>query len=395
MTQYLPEWIRQTTISTIIAGFIVVLVGFTSSVALIFQAAQSLGLSADEIGSWMWALGLGMGITSLGLSWWYKIPVITAWSTPGAALLITSLSGYSTAEAIGAFIASSILITLSGITGLFDKFMNKIPQSIGAAMLAGILVNFGMKVFTSMEADIVLPLTLLLAYLFLKHFLPKYAIIMVLLLGIIISVTQGTLNLNDIELIVAKPIFTSPEFSLSAIISVALPLFIVTMTSQNIPGVTALKTGGYPSPTSASLTVTGGVGLLLAPFGCYALNLAAITAAICMTPDVHPDKDKRYIAGIWTGIFYIIIGIFGATVASAFSAFPQIFVATLAGLALFGTIGNGLYLALSDDSSREPALISFLVTASGVTLWGIGSAFWGIVLGVLALVIFSIKKPHN
>lgn len=394
MKNVLPQWIKDSTISSVVAGFITVLVGFTSSVALIFQAAHSLNAGDDVISSWMWALSLGMGITSLGLSWWYKIPVITAWSTPGAALLITALSGYSIEQAVGAFIICSLLITLSGITGLFEKFMSKIPQSIGAAMLAGILVNFGIKVFTSMQVDLTLPLTLLISYLFLKHFIPKYTIILILLLGIILCVSQGTLDLSQIQIAIAKPVFIMPSFDVTAAISVALPLFIVTMTSQNIPGVTVLKTSGYPSPTSASLSATGGVGLLLAPFGCFALNLAAITAAICMTPDVHPDKNKRYTAGIWTGIFYIIIGIFGATVASAFSAFPQIFVATLAGIALFGTIGNGLYLALSDDNSREPALISFLTTASGVTLWGIGSAFWGIVLGIIALLVFSIKKPH-
>lgn len=336
-----------------------------------------------------------MGITTLGLSWWYKIPLITAWSTPGAALLITALSGYRLTEAIGAFIISSLLITFFGITGLFARFMNRIPQSIGAAMLAGILVNFGLKVFTAMETNLLLPLTLLLAYLLLKHFIPKFSIICILIIGIVICIAQGTLNLGDIDIAIAKPVFVMPEFSLTAAISVALPLFVVTMTSQNIPGVTVLKTFDYPAPTSTALTTTGGIGLLLAPFGCYALNLAAITAAICMTDDVHKNHAKRYTAGIWTGIFYIIIGIFGATVASAFDAFPSIFVATLAGIALFSTIANGLTLALSDTNTREPAMISFLTTASGVTLWGVGSAFWGIIFGVLALLIFSIKKPHH
>lgn len=392
MTYLFPQWLKDSTPSSIIAGFITVLVGFTSSVALIFQAAHTLNVNTDIISSWMWALGLGMGLTSLGLSWWYKIPLITAWSTPGAALLITALSGYSTEQAVGAFVISSLLIVLSGVTGLFERFMDKIPQSIGAAMLAGILVNFGLKVFTAMQTDLALPLTLLISYLFLKKFIPKYTIVIILILGIIICVARGTLDVNQIDIKLASPIFIMPEFSLTAAISIALPLFVVTMTSQNIPGVTVLKTSNYPSPTSASLSVTGGIGLLLAPFGCFALNLAAITAAICMTPDAHPDKNKRYTAGIWTGIFYIIIGIFGATVASAFSAFPHIFIATLAGIALFGTIGNGLYLALADDTSREPALISFLTTASGVALWGIGSAFWGIVLGIVALLVFSLRK---
>lgn len=395
MKTLIPQWIRHTTVSTIIAGFITVLVGFTSSVALIFQAAQTLGGTTEIISSWMWALGLGMGLTSLGLSWWYKIPVITAWSTPGAALLITALAGYSIEQAVGAFMVSSLLITVSGITGLFAKFMNKIPQSIGAAMLAGILVNFCMTVFTNLQTDLWLPLCLLMTYLLLKRITPKFTIIAVFSLGIALCVAQGTLALNEISVRLAKPVLILPSFDLTAMISVALPLFIVTMTSQNLPGVTALKTFGYPSPTSAALTTTGGTGLLLAPFGCFALNLAAITAAICMTEDTHSRKDRRYIAGIWAGLFYCMIGIFGATVASAFAAFPAVFVSTLAGLALFATVANGLTIALADDASREPALIAFLTTASGVTLWGIGSAFWGIVFGITALLIFSYQRNDS
>lgn len=386
------QWLKETTASTVVAGFLTVLVGLTSSVALIFQAAQSLGAGEELIASWMWALGLGMGVSSFGLSWWYKVPVVIAWSTPGAALLITALSGYSTAEAIGAFMVSSLLITLSGITGLFARFMDKIPQTIGAAMLSGILVNFGMRVFTSMAIDLTLPLVLFFSYLFLKHFFPKLSIMVILVLGIVISELQGNLALSEVTLAMAIPVFVFPDFNLSAMISVALPLFVVTMTSQNLPGVTVLQTAGYQAPTSASLTVTGGTGLLLAPFGCYAINLAAITATICMTHDVHPDKTKRYIAGMWAGFFYCLVGVFGATVASVLGAFPQVFVATLAGLALFGTISNGLSLALSEKQTREPAVISFLTTASGVTLWGIGSAFWGIVFGLIALLVFSIKK---
>ncbi len=388
----MPRWLAESAFSTIVAGFVTVLVGFTSSVALIFQATQTLGLSTDIVSSWMWALGLGMGITSLALSWWYKIPVITAWSTPGAALLISTLSGYSLEQAIGAFIVSSLLIIIFGITGLFAKLIDKIPQSLGAAMLAGILVKFGMDVFVSMQTSLFLPFVLFVNYLLFKHFIPKYTIVVTLFLGIAICLAQGTLDTSVIALQMATPIFVMPEFSLSAIISVALPLFIVTMTSQNMPGVTVLKTFGYRPPISSSLTVTGGVGLLLAPFGCFALNLAAITAAICMTEDVHTDKNKRYTAGIWTGIFYVIIGVFGATVALIFSAFPAVFISVLAGLALFSTIGNSLKIALEDNTSREPALICFLTTASGLTLWGISSAFWGIVLGALALFVFSIKK---
>lgn len=388
------SWVRQTTPAIVVAGFITVLVGFTSSIALVFSAAHTLGADTAVISSWVWSLSIGMGVTTLGLSWWYKIPVITAWSTPGAALLITALAGYSLNEAIGAFIVSSVLIVLSGITGLFARFMDKIPRAIGAAMLGGILVQFGMQVFSAMETNLWLPLTLLLCYLVFKRWLPKYTIVIVLAAGVLFTIIDGSLQLSDIEIALAAPVFITPAFSWLAILSVSLPLYIVTMTSQNIPGVTVMRTFGYEPPTSASLSVTGGVGLLLAPFGCFALNLAAITAAICMTDDVDVNPEKRYIAGIWAGIFYIILGVFGATVAVAFAAFPAVFVSTLAGIALFATIGNSIHLALEDPHSREPALITFLVTASGVTLWGIGSAFWGIVVGVIALLFFTFRKEE-
>lgn len=363
------------------------LVSFASSIALVFAAATAAGATTEQISSWVWAISIGSGVSGLALSWWYKTPIITAWSTPGAALLITALSGYSLAEAIGAFAVSSLLMYVLGVTGLFAKFMDKIPQSIGAAMLAGILLNFGTRVFASMQNELWLPLVLLVVYLLCKRFLPRYTMLAVLFVGIGVVFTNGQFDMHDLTFSVTEPVFVMPEFSWSAIVSVSLPLCIVTMTSQNLPGVAVLRNFGYHSPTSTAVATTSGLAVLLAPFGCFSLNYAAITAAICMTEDVHPDKDKRYLAGIWTGVFYIVVGIFGATVAVAFNAFPEVFVATLAGLALFTTIGNSLHNALNEDASREAAVITFLTTASGVTLWNIGAAFWGIVIGLVVLLV--------
>lgn len=374
------------------AGFVTVLVGYTSSAAIIFEAARSAGASQAMIASWLMALGIAMGITCIGLSLRYKVPVVTAWSTPGAALLITSLSGVSMPEAIGAFVFSAALIVLAGVTGWFEKALNRIPLPMAAAMLAGILVKFGINVFGAMQTELALVLAMFVAYLLAKRLLPRYAIVLVLLLGCAIAATQGLLQLGEVTLTLATPLWTTPQFNPGVLLGVGLPLFMVTMASQNIPGVATLHANGYRPPISALMTGTGVVNLLLAPFGCFAVNLAAITAALCMGRDAHEDPARRYLASVAAGAFYLLLGIFGATVGALFAAFPKALVLAIAGLALFGTIAGGLATAMKDDAMREPALITFLITASGVSLAGIGSAFWGLVGGVLALLILNARR---
>ncbi|MDC7707979.1 benzoate/H(+) symporter BenE family transporter [Vogesella indigofera] len=374
------------------AGFVTVLVGYTSSAAIIFEAARSAGASQAMIASWLMALGIAMGITCIGLSLRYKVPVVTAWSTPGAALLITSLSGVSMPEAIGAFVFSAALIVLAGVTGWFEKALNRIPLPMAAAMLAGILVKFGINVFGAMQTELALVLAMFVAYLLAKRLLPRYAIVLVLLLGCAIAAAQGLLQLGDITLTLATPLWTTPQFNPGVLLGVGLPLFMVTMASQNIPGVATLHANGYRPPISALMTGTGVVNLLLAPFGCFAVNLAAITAALCMGKDAHEDPARRYLASVAAGVFYLLLGIFGATVGALFAAFPKALVLAIAGLALFGTIAGGLATAMKDDAMREPALITFLITASGVSLAGIGSAFWGLAGGVLALLILNARR---
>ncbi|MDC7691389.1 benzoate/H(+) symporter BenE family transporter [Vogesella indigofera] len=374
------------------AGFVTVLVGYTSSAAIIFEAARSAGASQAMIASWLMALGIAMGITCIGLSLRYRVPVVTAWSTPGAALLITSLSGVSMPEAIGAFVFSAALIVLAGVTGWFEKALNRIPLPMAAAMLAGILVKFGINVFTAMQAELALVLAMFVAYLLAKRLLPRYAIVLVLLLGCAIAANLGLLQLGDVTLTLATPLWTTPQFNPGVLLGVGLPLFMVTMASQNIPGVATLHANGYRPPISALMTGTGVVNLLLAPFGCFAVNLAAITAALCMGKDAHEDPARRYLASVAAGAFYLLLGMFGATVGALFAAFPKALVLAIAGLALFGTIAGGLATAMKDDTMREPALITFLITASGVSLAGIGSAFWGLAGGVLALLILNARR---
>jgi benzoate membrane transport protein len=378
--------------SAVTAGFVTVLVGFTSSAVIVFQAAQTLNASPAEIGSWMLALGVGMGVTCIALSLRYRAPVVTAWSTPGAAMLITSAAGVSMPEAIGAFLISGALMTLCGFTGWFERAINRIPLSLASGMLAGVLLRFGLDVFVSMKTQFGMVLVMFCTYLIMRRVLPRYAVIGALVIGTFIASIQGLLHLETIQLQIAQPILILPQFSVGALVGVALPLFVVTMASQNVPGVAVLRASGYSVPISPVIGWTGVATLLLAPFGGYALNLAAITAAICMGREAHEDPARRYVASVAAGGFYLVIGLFGATVVAVFAALPKELVLAIAGLALLGTIGNGLATALTHEPEREPALITFLVTASGVALFGIGSAFWGLVAGVLSLLMLRMGR---
>ncbi|MCU0951097.1 MAG: benzoate/H(+) symporter BenE family transporter [Burkholderiaceae bacterium] len=380
--------LRDFSLSSIVAGFVAVLVGFTSSAVIVFEAARAAGATPAQVASWLWALGLGMGLTTLVLSLRYRMPVLTAWSTPGAALLITSVAGLPLAQTIGAFVVTGLLIVAVGASGVFERLMQRIPIALAAGMLAGVLLRFGLDAFVAMKTQLLLAGGMFAAYLVARQRWPRYAVPAALLTGIGIAAAQGLFAPIALEAaggVLTRPQFVMPQFSLAAVIGVALPLFVVTMASQNVPGVATLRAHGYAPPLSPVITTTGVATTLLAPFGGYALNLAAITAAICMGREAHPDADKRYTAAVAAGVFYLLLGLFAATVTALFAAFPRELVMAIAGLALLGTIGNGLAAALADDTQREAALVTFLVTASGLTLWSIGSAFWGLVAGLLAL----------
>jgi len=374
------------------AGMVAVLVGYTSSAAIVFQAAQASGADAAGIASWMWALGIGCGLTSFGLSWYYRHPVVTAWSTPGAALLATSAMGLTMAESVAAFIVVGVLIVLCGATGWFARALSRIPLSLASAMLAGILLRFGMDVFIAMQTRFDMVFIMFLAYLLGRRRWQRYAVPGALAAGMVAAAWQGGLLSQPVQLTIAAPIFTMPVFSSEVLVGVALPLFIVTMASQNVPGVATQRAAGYDTPVSAPVAWTGLATLVLAPFGAFSINLAAITAAICMSRDVHEDKKRRYVAAMAAGVVYLFLGVFGATIAALLAAFPRELVLAIAGLALINTIGSGLVEVVRDDTQREPALIAFLVTASGVSLFGIGSAFWGLVAGILALGVLRSRR---
>ena len=388
-TRSLARPFADSSASTIVAGFIAMLTGYTSSLVLMFQAGQAAGLSSAQISSWIWALSIGMAICSIGLSMRYRTPVVIAWSTPGAALLISSLPGVPYAEAIGAFIFASLLIALCGLTGSFERLMRKVPASLAAALLAGVLFNIGSEIFRAVKVQPLLVLAMFFSYLLAKRLAPRYAVLSALLVGCALSAALGLLDFGQLSLQIAVPVWTTPSLSIAAVFSIGIPLFVIAMASQNMPGLAVLRAEGYQVPASPLISVTGIASVLLAPFGSHGIHLAAITMAICSGPEAHPDPTRRYTAAVWCGVFYGIAGIFGATLAALFASFPAALVLSIAALALLGSISSGLTQAMQQPNERDAALITFMVTASGLTLFGIGAALWGLIAGGLTLLILN------
>ncbi|HCD7969841.1 benzoate/H(+) symporter BenE family transporter [Citrobacter amalonaticus] len=377
---------------TLLSGFVAVLVGYASSAAIIWQAAVAAGASSAQIAGWMSALGLAMGISTLILTLWYRAPVLTAWSTPGAALLVTGLQGLTLPEAIGVFIIANALIVLCGVTGLFARLMQVIPYSLAAAMLAGILLRFGLQAFASLNDQFLLCGGMLLAWLILKRIAPRYAVIAALIAGAAIALFEGDIATSSLAMTPVLPTFIAPQFSLAHSLGIAVPLFLVTMASQNAPGVATMKAAGYDVPVSPLIIVNGLLALLLSPFGVYSICIAAITAAICQSPEAHPDAAKRWLAAAAAGVFYLLAGVFGSSITGMLAALPASGIQMLAGLALLGTISGSLYQALSHENERDAAVVTFLVTASGLTLYGIGSAFWGLIAGGICYTVLRLAR---
>ncbi|WLH25732.1 benzoate/H(+) symporter BenE family transporter [Pseudomonas sp. FP215] len=382
-------------IPPIVAGLISVIVNYGGTFILVFQAAKVAGLSPELTASWVWSVSIGVGVTGLLLSWVSRTPIITAWSTPAAAFLVVALSTTPYAEAVGAYMISAAAFVLLGLSGYFEKVIRLIPPGVAAGLLAGILLQFGIGAFGGMSLDPVLVGLLIVAYLVLKRLTARYAVVGILALGLAFLLAQGRVDLSGVELQLAAPVFTRPEFSLNALLSVALPLFLITLTGQYMPGMLVLRNDGFTTSANPIVTITGLGSLLMAPFGSHAFNIAAITAAICTGKQAHEEPSKRWIAGIAAGIFYILVGVFGVTLAALFMAFPATFITTLAGLALLGTIGGSLAGAMADASSREASLITFLAAAANITLFGIGGAFWGLLIGLVAYVVLNGRLPRR
>ncbi|CAM4275326.1 benzoate/H(+) symporter BenE family transporter [Kerstersia similis] len=370
-----------------VAALVSVLVNYGGTFVLVFQAAGLAGLSPAQTASWVWAVSIGVGVTGILLSWRYREPIITAWSTPGVAFLATVMPFTPYGEVIGAYMLSALGFILLGLSGAFEKLVRMIPAGIAAGLLAGILLQFGVNAFGGASAEPLLVITMVMAYAVLKRYTSRFAVVGILLIGLVMLIVQQRVDFSAIHLRLAAPVFETPQFSLHALLGVALPLFIITLTGQYMPGMLVLRNDGFKTSANPILSVTGLGSLLMAPFGAHAFNVAAITAAICTGPDAHPDPRKRYVAGLACGVFYILVGTFGVTLATLFMVLPKAFITTLAGLALLGTIGGSLAQAMSDARTRETALITFLATAANITLLGVGGAFWGLLAGLGAHVL--------
>lgn len=379
----------------LVAGLVSVILNYGGTFILVFQAAKVAGLSPELTASWVWSISIGVGVTGIVLSWTAREPIITAWSTPAAAFLITALATTPYAEANGAYLLSAAAFVALGLSGYFEKAIRLIPPGIAAGLLAGILLQFGIGAFGGMSIDPVLAGLLIMAYLVLKRLTPRYAVVGILVLGLAFLLIEDRVDLSGLALQLAAPVFTMPAFSLNATLSVALPLFLITLTGQYMPGMLVLRNDGFKTSANPIVTVTGLGSLLMAPFGSHAFNIAAITAAICTGREAHEDPSRRWIAGIAAGVFYILVGVFGVTLAALFMAFPATFITTLAGLALLGAIGGSLAGAMADAQAREASLITFLAAAVNISLVGIGGAFWGLVIGLLAHAVLNGRLPQR
>jgi benzoate membrane transport protein len=385
--------LRDFSLSAAVAGFIATVISYAGPLVIIFQAAETAHLSREMLSSWVWAISIGSALLGIGLSLRYRVPVIIAWSAPGSALLVALLPGISLPEAVGAYLISSLIIFVVGVSGAFDRIIGKLPAAIAAAMLAGILFSFGTGLFVSLQAKPLLVLAMFATYLLCKRVLPRYAVVAVLLVGCGITLASGDLHREALVIGMATPVWISPQFSLAATLNIALPLVMVALTGQFVPGMAVLRASGYHTPASPIIASSALASALLAPFGCHGLNLAAITAAICTGREAHEDPARRYVAGVVGGLCYLLLGIFGATLVSLFSAFPRALIAALAGLALFAAIGGALANAMAAPNDREAALVTFLTTASGMSLFGLSAAFWGLIFGMVAHVLLNARRP--
>lgn len=391
MTSVIQTLKNDWSLSASVAGFLAVLISYAGPLIIFFQAAQAAQVSDAMMASWIWGISIGAAIPGIYLSIKYKTPVITAWSAPGTALLVTLFPQMSIHEAVAGYIIAAIVIFIVGATGYFDKILKWIPNGIAAGMMAGILFQFGLGLFKATDTMPFIVFSMLACYLFAKRLSPRYTMIWVLLCGVILSIFLGKINPIDFNLAITVPTFITPEWSWNSTFNLAIPLILVSLTGQFLPGMAILNLSGYDTPAKPIVAISSLSSLAVACVGGITIVLAAITAALCTGKDAHELKDKRYIAGVANGIFYLLGGLFAGSIVMVFSLLPKELVAALAGLALIGAISANITIAMKDDDQRDSALITFLATASGMHFLGLSSVFWGILIGMVAHYILTKK----
>ena len=395
MTALLQTLKRDWSISATVAGFLAVLISYSGPLIIFFQAAQQAQVPTDMMASWIWGISIGAALAGIFLSIKFKVPVITAWSAPGTALLVTLFPQISLNEAVAAYITSAVVIFIIGASGYFDKLLKWIPQDIAAAMMAGILFQFGLGLFLAKNSMPMIVFGMLAVFLFAKRLSPRYAMVWVLFAGVALSLLLGKMNPITMDFSLAIPHFIQPEWTWNSTLNLALPLILVSLTGQFLPGMAIMKLSGYDTPAKPIITTTSIASLAVACVGGITIVLASITAALCMGKDAHELKEKRYIAGIANGIFYILGGLFAGSIVMLFSLLPKELVAALAGLALLGAIGTNISAAMKNETHRDAALITFLATASGMHFLGLSSVFWGICIGLFAHVVLTKRSTEH
>ncbi|MFJ3450420.1 benzoate/H(+) symporter BenE family transporter [Pseudomonas sichuanensis] len=385
---------KDCSLSAVVAGCIATLISYAGPLVIIFHAAEAAGLSHGQLSSWVWAVSMGSAVLGGLLSLRYRVPVVIAWSIPGSALLVTALPHIGLEQAIGAYLVANTVLLLIGISGAFDRLIARLPGSIAAGMQAGILFSFGIEVFRALPVQPALVLAMFVSYVLMRRVQPRYAVAAVLTVGALVTVASGEFRGSELVLALATPQWTTPQFSLAATFSLALPLVLVALTGQFMPGMAVLRNAGYRTEASPLISASALGGLLLAPFGCHGLNLAAVTASLCTGREAHEDPRRRYVAAVAGSALYLLLGIAGATLMSLFAAFPAALIAVLAGLALYGAISEALARSLAEPGERDAGLFTFLVSASGVTFLGLSAAFWGLLFGLLAHALVSLRRPR-
>ena len=389
----MKDLFRDLSLSAIVAGCIATIISFAGPLVIIFQAAESADLSHEALSSWVWAIAIGSAVLGMLLSLRYRVPVVIAWSIPGSALLVSQLPEIGLNQAVGAYLVASLILLLIGLSGAFDRIIARLPGSIAAGMQAGILFSFGAALFRALPAKPLLVLAMFATYVVLRRLLPRYAVMMVLLVGTALTIAGGDFHADALVLGLATPQWIVPEFSLAATLNLALPLVLVALTGQFMPGMAVLRTAGYQTPASPIVSASAVGSALLAPFGCHGLNLAAVTASLCTGREAHEEPGRRYVAALAGSVLYLVLGVGGATLVSLFAAFPAELVAALAGLALFGAISEALARSTAQPAERDAGLFTFLVTASGVSFLGLSAAFWGLLFGLVTHWVMSARRP--
>ena len=386
----LKDW----SLSAVVAGILASTMGYAGPLVILFKVAEAANLSNEVLTSWIWGMSIASGLLCGWFSLRYRIPLLFAWNAPGSALLVTLVPGLAWSEVIGAYVMAGIILLLLGISGAFEKLVRRLPLSVAAALLAGILVHFSLDLFSQMSGSPLLGLTMFVAYIILRQLLPRYTIMLTVAIGVLVLLATYDLSFSDVQWKVSVPQWYWPTFSITSLFSIAIPLVLVAVSGQFITGIAILRQDKYDPPANSIVAGSGLLSILFAPTACHGVNLSAITAAICTGRDANPDPGKRYFGPVVAMLWYLMFGLFSAALVSIIQSFPAAFIAMVAGIALLGALEGSLNAAMSQPTQREAALCTFLVTASDLSLLGLSSAFWGVIFGggIVLVQSFLLRK---